>query len=103
MAAARLDGKVAIVTGAARGIGEAIARVFVEHNASVYVTDINDELGSDVARRLGANARYLHLDVRDESDWQRATSEVLRERSKVDVVVNNAGIVPCPTIQSTQA
>jgi len=88
---ARLDGKVAIVTGAARGIGEAIARVFVEHNASVYVTDINDELGSDVARRLGANARYLHLDVRDESDWQRATSEVLRE-SKLDVVVNNAGI-----------
>ena len=92
MAAARLDGKVAIVTGAARGIGEAIARVFVEHNAFVYVTDIDDELGDGVARRLGAKARYLHLDVRDESDWQRVTSQAVREMSKVDVVVNNAGI-----------
>jgi len=88
----RLDGKVALVTGAARGIGEAIARAFVANGAYVYVTDLADDRGNGVARSLGANARYLHLDVREEQEWQRVTAEILAEKGALDVVVNNAGV-----------
>jgi NAD(P)-dependent dehydrogenase (short-subunit alcohol dehydrogenase family) len=88
----RLGGKVALVTGAARGIGEAIARLFVGNGAFVYVTDLADDRGNGVARSLGANARYLHLDVREESEWQRVTAQILEDKGALDVVVNNAGV-----------
>ena len=88
----KLTSKVAIVTGAARGIGEAIARMFVQDECIVYVTDINDELGKFVASSLGGQACYLSLDVRQEDDWQRVTSQVLKEHGRLDVLVNNAGI-----------
>lgn len=88
----RLKGKVALVTGAAQGIGEAIVRAFVENEAFVYVTDINDDLGSEVAKRLGDSATYCRLDVREESDWERATALALAEHGKLDVLVNNAGV-----------
>jgi NAD(P)-dependent dehydrogenase (short-subunit alcohol dehydrogenase family) len=88
----KLIGKVAVVTGAARGIGAAIARAFVDSGAFVYVTDIDDELGARVARSLGKNSEYCHLDVREESDWQRVMPKILSERSRIDIVVNNAGI-----------
>jgi NAD(P)-dependent dehydrogenase (short-subunit alcohol dehydrogenase family) len=88
----RLANKIALITGAARGIGAAISRAFVENGAFVYVTDINDELGRSTARALGSNAKYLHLDVREEADWQLVVSEVLEQKARVDVVVNNAGI-----------
>jgi NAD(P)-dependent dehydrogenase (short-subunit alcohol dehydrogenase family) len=84
----RLNGKVALVTGAARGIGEAIARTFVANGAFVYVTDIDDARGREVAATLGAASRYLRLDVREEADWQRATAQILAERGALDVVVN---------------
>lgn len=60
----RLRGKVALVTGAARGIGEAIDQAFLNEGAYVYLSDMNDELGSTTASRMGLNAKYLHLDVR---------------------------------------
>jgi NAD(P)-dependent dehydrogenase (short-subunit alcohol dehydrogenase family) len=88
----RLESKVALVTGAARGIGEAIARAFVENDAFVYVTDIDDERGSELARSLGKKASYCRLDVREETDWERVTSLVLNEKGRLDTVVNNAGI-----------
>jgi NAD(P)-dependent dehydrogenase (short-subunit alcohol dehydrogenase family) len=88
----RLTHKIAIVTGSARGIGAAIAHAFVAEGAFVYVTDIDDALGMETARSLGACAAYRHLDVRDEADWQRVTSEVLAEKGRLDVLVNNAGI-----------
>ncbi|QDW66627.1 glucose 1-dehydrogenase [Luteimonas granuli] len=88
----RLMGKVALVTGAARGIGEAIARAFVAEGAWVQVTDIDVEQGARVAASLGDRAEFLRLDVRDETDWREATDAVLRAHGRLDVVVNNAGI-----------
>ena len=87
-----LNGKVAVITGAARGIGEAVARVFVQQGAFVYVTDIDDELGNSVARSLGRRSKYVHLDVREETNWQRVMAQVVDENGRLDVVVNNAGI-----------
>lgn len=88
----RLTSKVALVTGAAQGIGAAIARSFAQAGGFVYVTDINDELGASFANSLGNAARYLSLDVRTEDEWHRATTQVLKERGRLDIVVNNAGI-----------
>ena len=88
----RLQGKIALVTGAARGIGEAIARAFVDEGATVYLSDITDAPGAQAAARLGAAARYLHLDVREEADWIAATGLLHARHGGLDVVVNNAGI-----------
>lgn len=89
---ARLEGKIALISGAARGIGEAIARAFVHEGALVYLTDIQGTLGEAAAAALGARAFYRQLDVRDEQDWARVTAEVLAAHGRLDVVVNNAGI-----------
>lgn len=88
----RLDNRVALITGGARGIGEAIARAFVTEGAFVYLTDINDTLGEALAGELGAPVTYRRLDVREERDWFRVTSDIMREKRRLDVVVNNAGI-----------
>ncbi|WCE06714.1 SDR family oxidoreductase [Pseudomonas sp. JBR1] len=90
--AAKLSGKTALVTGAAQGIGAAIARTFVAEGAFVYITDLNDDLGRAVAAELGDGACYLPLDVRLEADWQQVTRQILAERGGLDVLVNNAGI-----------
>ena len=88
----RLRGKVALVTGAARGIGEAIARACVAEGAFVVVTDINNAAGQAVTASLGTGAIYRELDVREETHWARTTAEVLRTRGRLDVLVNNAAI-----------
>lgn len=88
----KLQSKTALVTGAARGIGTAIAKAFINEGAFVLLTDINDSLGKETAAALGKNAQYRRLDVRVESNWQKLI-EYLEEEGKVlDVVVNNAGI-----------
>lgn len=89
---ARLAGKVALVTGAARGIGEAIARALAIEGARVVLTDILDDVGLAAASALGAPARYERLDVRDETEWQRVLDRCLELAGRLDVVVNNAGI-----------
>ena len=88
----RLKGKIALVTGAARGIGEAIAHAFLNEGASVYLSDINDELGFNTAKKLGRSAQYVHLDVRNEQDWRSVTHLIVSTHGAIDVVVNNAGI-----------
>ena len=88
----RLSGRHALVTGTARGIGEAIARAFVAEGAHVLLTDIRDELGASVAASLGDRAAYQRLDVREEADWIAAMDEVDRRWGRLDIVVNNAGI-----------
>ncbi len=88
----RLTNKVALVTGAARGIGAAIAEAFVAEGAFVYVTDLDDAAGGQLASQLGANAAYRHLDVREEPEWLAVTTAIVAARGRLDVVVNNAGI-----------
>jgi NAD(P)-dependent dehydrogenase (short-subunit alcohol dehydrogenase family) len=88
----RLEGKTALVTGAARGIGAAIATAFVENGAFVYLSDIDDSLGRALAAALGSQARYIPLDVREECQWQAAMTQVINERAGLHVLVNNAGI-----------
>ena len=99
----RVSGKVALVTGSAQGLGEAICRTLAREGASVYVCDLNDEVGSAVAasiRESGADARYIHLDVTDESSWVKAFDEVRRHSGRIDVLVNNAGINIRETIET---
>ena len=83
---------MALITGAARGIGAAIARAFVTEGASTYVTDNDAEGGAVLARSLGPSARFCRLDVRDEDEWQRAVEQVMASAGGLDVLVNNAGI-----------
>jgi NAD(P)-dependent dehydrogenase (short-subunit alcohol dehydrogenase family) len=87
-----LTGKVALVTGASRGIGAGIARAFVREGAFVLVTDVDDSGGAALATELGDRAEFRHLDVREESQWAAACGRLLEHRGRVDVVVNNAGI-----------
>ncbi len=70
----RFDGKVVIVTGAARGQGEAEARLFAEQGATVVLADVLDVEGESVAADIGSSARYVHLDVSDEAQWQAAVA-----------------------------
>src|SRR5262245_12462655 len=88
----RLAGKIALVTGAAQGIGEACATRFVREGARVVLADIRDDLGQKLAGELGSAARYVHLDVTRAEQWSAAVAELERELGGVDVLVNNAGI-----------
>ncbi len=88
----RLEGKIALITGAASGIGEAIARAFVAEGGTVILSDIADDAGSKKSASLGPTAAYLHLDVRQEKDWVRCVDQILQQHRTLDVLVNNAGI-----------
>lgn len=88
----RLNGKVAIVTGAARGMGAAEAALFVDEGAFVVLTDVNDDEGSALAESLGARAEYVHHDVGDEASWTSLVKHVDGVRGGVDILINNAGI-----------
>ena len=88
----RLDGKVALVTGAARGQGAAEARAFAAEGASVVLTDVLDDDGHAVAGEIGAAARYQHHDVTDEAAWQSAVALAISVFGRLDILVNNAGI-----------
>jgi NAD(P)-dependent dehydrogenase (short-subunit alcohol dehydrogenase family) len=88
----RLEGKVALVTGAARGIGAAIAQAFDDEGAVVYRTDIADAAGAALPPGLPSLGVLTRLDVREEGDWAAATTAVLAMSARLDVLVNNAGI-----------
>src|SRR6185437_12114456 len=93
----RLTGKVALITGASRGIGEAIARAFHKEGAHVWVSDIEVAGGERLARELGARAEFRKLDVRLEEDWSAVTEEILQTHRQLDVLVNNAAITGLET------
>ena len=89
----RLDGKVAVVTGAARGMGEAEARLFASEGARVVLADVLDDEGTRVAASIGDTAAYAHLDVTDEDGWRTVLDTATRRFGVPDVLVNNAGIL----------
>ncbi|KAI4300595.1 hypothetical protein L6164_033953 [Bauhinia variegata] len=90
----RLEGKVALITGGASGIGERTAQVFAQHGARVVIADIQDELGQDVARSIGPSiCLYVHCDVTDEAQVKNAVDTAVRTFGKLDIMFNNAGIV----------
>ena len=89
----RLQGKVAIVTGAAQGMGEAHARAFVREGARVVLTDINASRGEEIAQQLGDAAVFLQHDVTDEAGWKQVVASAEERFGKVTVLVNNAGVI----------
>src|SRR5258708_5619617 len=97
----RMDGQVAIVTGAARGSGEQIARAFVAEGAKVVILDVLEDRGKLVADDIGEAALFMRCDVTSESDWQEAVAATLRAWSRIDVLVNNAAILHLSTLVDT--
>jgi 3alpha(or 20beta)-hydroxysteroid dehydrogenase len=89
----RVDGKVALISGGARGMGASHARLLVAEGAQVVVADILDDEGRSLVEELGAAARYVHLDVTQPADWASATATAVQEFGALNVLVNNAGII----------
>ena len=98
-----LDGRCALVSGAARGQGAAEARALASAGASVVLGDVLDDQGAAVAASIGSRARYSRLDVTSPSDWAAAVEVAEREFGPVTVLVNNAGILRHGPVQSTSA
>ncbi|XP_052173527.1 short chain aldehyde dehydrogenase 1-like [Diospyros lotus] len=92
----RLEGKVAVITGGASGIGESTARLFVKHGAKVVIADVQDELGRKVCEDLGPsheqNITYVHCDVTNELDVKNAVDAAITKYGQLDIMYNNAGI-----------
>ena len=101
----RLDGKVALVTGGAVGIGAACAARVAEAGARVAIVDLHDEPGRQLAARLGAAARFFHADVSVEAEVAAAVAGAVAAFGRLDVLVNNAGIAGAnkPTHELTEA
>ncbi len=87
----KLDGRVVVVTGAARGQGEQEARLFTEEGARVVLADVLDDRGEELAKELGQS--YVHLDVARETDWAAAVAAAKEAYGRIDGLVNNAGIL----------
>src|SRR3954462_1459029 len=91
----RMKDKIALISGAASGMGAATARLFGREGAMVFVADLLDKEGAEVVesiKKAGGKARYLHLDVTNEAQWQAAIAEIEKAVGGLDVLVNNAGI-----------
>ena len=89
----RLEGKVAMITGGASGVGRECVLRFVSEGARVVLTDLNEIAGRALAAEIGENALFLHHDVADEADWTRVMAAAQRRFGALDVLVNNAGIL----------
>lgn len=98
----KLEGRVALITGSARGLGAGMAQRFVELGAKVAVSDVLDEEGEKVAAGLGHDATFIPLDVTSEQGWERAVATVTGHFGGLDVLVNNAGVVLMALIVETE-
>ncbi|PON53585.1 Short-chain dehydrogenase/reductase [Parasponia andersonii] len=89
----RLEGKVAIITGGARGIGEATVRLFAKHGAKVVIADVEDTIGEVLAGTLGASVSFVHCDVSSEEDIENLIESTVSRYGQLDILFNNAGIL----------
>src|SRR5206468_481797 len=87
----QLDGKIAVITGGASGIGEGTVRLFAQEGARVVIADVQDERGSQLAEDLGPTTTYLHTDVSDEEQVKAAVERAVEKWGRLDVIFNNAG------------
>src|SRR5688572_20286062 len=97
----RLSNKVAVVTGGARGMGAATARLFAQEGARVVIADLLEKEGRALAEEIGEAALFIRLDVSDEVQWKKLVDETLARWGRIDVLVNNAGIVMAKSIVDT--
>ena len=100
----RLKGKVALISGGAKGQGKVEAQLFSKEGAKVILGDILDDLGQEVAKDIqdtGGEATYVHLDVTNETDWKSSIEIVLKKYGRLDILVNNAGILIRKGIEDT--
>jgi len=98
---ARLAGKVAVITGAAQGMGATHARLFIEEGAKVVLTDLNEEKGQALAKSLGENALFIKQNVTSEEDWKAVVEATEKHFGAIHVLVNNAGITLAKSILDT--
>jgi len=99
--AGRVEDKVAIVTGAASGIGRGCAELLAREGARVVLSDVNEELGREAAKAIGGDALFVRHDVSDEASWRALIDAALARFGRLDVLVNNAGIIVVADIEST--
>ena len=95
MGKSRLEGKVALITGGARGMGASEAQLFIDEGAKVVISDVLDSVGQETAKRLspdGSVCTFLHHDVTSEDDWASVVESVIKTYGQLDILVNNAGI-----------
>lgn len=98
----RVAGKVAIVTGAASGMGKADAILLAREGACVVIADLNEADGQAVAESIGENAQFLRLDVSDEDNWKTVIAATIEKFGRLDILVNNAGIIMLGNIVDTE-
>jgi NAD(P)-dependent dehydrogenase (short-subunit alcohol dehydrogenase family) len=102
----RLEGKVALITGAARGMGAVEARLFTEEGAKVCISDVLEEQGRQVAADItesGGDAFFTKLDITSEDDWARVVDDVVSRFGKLDILINNAAMNHVGTVEETTA
>ncbi|MDI9978698.1 glucose 1-dehydrogenase [Rhodococcus sp. IEGM 1307] len=100
-AAKRVDGKIAVITGGAQGMGAAHARLLAEHGAQVVIADLDDSAGEVLAKELGPDALFLHLDVTDPDQWKSVVRETQTHFGTINALINNAGILlPNDTLET---
>jgi 3alpha(or 20beta)-hydroxysteroid dehydrogenase len=96
----RVEGKVAVVTGGAQGMGAAHVRLLAEHGARVVIADVSDDAGSQLAAELGDDAVFVHLDVTDPEQWNALVRKTNATLGPIDVLINNAGILVLHTVET---
>ncbi|TXS96264.1 glucose 1-dehydrogenase [Parahaliea maris] len=97
----RVAGKVAIITGAASGMGRADAELLAREGATVVLADLNEQDGLAAVEAIGERARFMRLDVTDEANWEQVIAQTLAEFGRLDVLVNNAGLMSLGTVVDT--
>lgn len=98
----RVKNKIALITGAAQGIGLATAQLFIDEGATVILADLNADTGTTVAADLGAQAHFMPLDVSNAAQWDQVISDIIAAHGRLDILVNNAGILATGSRQTIE-